>query len=57
MKAAVSQIIEVSREQLKRLDAKLRARELRLRAAGKQPLKRLFDASRPGVKVLNLYKF
>jgi len=57
MKAAVPQIIKVSGERLKRLDARLRARELRLRAAGKQPLRRLFDASRPGVKVVDLYKF
>jgi len=57
MKSSSSHIIEVSQKQLKRLDEKLRARELRLRAAGKQPLRRLFDASRAGVKVLDLCKF
>ena len=53
--AAAGRIKHVSQRELQKLDARLRARELRARAAGRKALRPLLDPSNPRLKVSKLY--
>jgi hypothetical protein len=55
--AAPARVIEVSAAQLRRLDARLRARELQLRAEGKLKPRLLVDPKSPGVRLHDPYRF
>ena len=56
-RAKSGKIVRISGEQMRKLDARLRARELKLRAEGKLRPKLLLDPLDPRVRVVNLYKF
>ena len=50
-------IQHVSAAQMRRLDARLRARELKLRAEGKLKPKLLLDPANPQLRIVRLYQF